>query len=178
MLTISDIAKQHDRWLGMALSCGACTEDAEDAVQDAYCRIMNLAKERGGYEWIEYKEGEPNIGYIYLTINSCVKDIMRKESKYEDLPEQIGTEPIDTIDEDQYHEYTECIYCALKELQDLSWYDVKLFQAYIGNGQNEAKLSRETDIGKFSIRNTLRNVRQQIKDLCGTPETWTTLKEK
>ena len=161
MLTIRDITKKHDKWLRMAASFGTPKSLVDDVVQDMYLKMC----ERNDLSALEFKDGEVNEGYIFLTLRSCAANIMRIEKNEVTLQdwhdkEQEEKEPEKEI---QFTTKIGCVECALNNLH---WYTKLVFEAYQKVGGNIKKLARETDISYYSLRNTIRDAKRTIKAKC------------
>lgn len=162
MLTFQAIYNKHDKWLKMAASFGIPQSQVEDVVQDLYIKMLEMQSD-GTLQKIEYKDGEVNDSYIYFCIRSISTNLIRSESRevtyksYHDT--QIEEEDYD-FDKD---EDIECIQCAI---QNLNWYDKMVFDHYQKMKMNLTKLSKDTKISYYSLRNTIRNVKKTIEEEC------------
>jgi DNA-directed RNA polymerase specialized sigma24 family protein len=161
MLTMGDITKKHEKWLRMAASIGVPQSLVGDVVQEMYLKMC----ERSDLTAIEYKDGEVNEGYIFLTLRSCAANIIRIEKNEVSLQtwhdkQEEEKEPEKEI---QFTNKFGCVECALNNLH---WYTKLVFEAYQKAGGNIKRLARETNISYYSLRNTIRDAKKTIKEKC------------
>lgn len=155
--TIEIIYKKHQTWVEIAQSFGCVLEDAEDVVQDMYIK-MHIAIGHGLD--VMYDDKEVNYYYIFRTLKSIFLDKKKKEKKryisideeyFKDLPSNSNLDYNEYIDA-----YREC-------LSDLYWYDRKVYEL-INDGISISDLSRKTKISYYSLYNTYKKVKKQIKN--------------
>jgi DNA-directed RNA polymerase specialized sigma24 family protein len=163
-ITIEDISKRNEEWLRIAVYCGATQGEAKDIVQDMYLKLCEKQAEEGDLCSITY-EDKINMVYMFSILNNAVISLRRKKTEdrfilnYHDTQEE--TEGINEI---KFNALTEKIY---KTLEELHWYDRKLFMIYINSGNSIRALASKTGISRTSINNTLQNVKQIIRDKHG-----------
>jgi len=159
MLSIEDIVADHAKWVNWAKTHGLTDCDAEDAVQNVYLWIL----EKGDVSKYDFK-GRVNDFYMWQAIQSKSIDIYRKQKVF------INAEPEDRIDTTTLEEYQEwidhCYECVHEAAEEEHWYLKKFLEYYEENGFNMAKLSRETGISLWSLRNTLKNIKDHAEDKC------------
>lgn len=163
-ITIEDISKRHQEWLRIAVYCGATQGEALDIVQDMYLKLCEKQAEEGDLCSITY-EDKINMVYMFSILNNAVISLRRKKTEdrfilnYHDTQEET-----ERVNETKFNALTDKIY---KTLEELHWYDRKLFMIYINSGNSIRALAKKTGISRTSINNTLQNVKQIIRDKHG-----------
>lgn len=144
----------------MAYSFGLPKEEAEDLVQDMYIRIYNTTT----IEKIQYNDEEVNTFYVYITMRNLFYDNKKAEVEKVDI-DTIRT--IATEYQDHNKEELEVLLDKMNQcIEELHWYDKKIFEIYYGRGETIRQLSAGTKISSSSIFNTIKNVRETIKAKC------------
>jgi len=154
------LAKRHQDWMNMAISFGLSKEDAEDLVQDMYIKMYKFA----AAEKMKYSDNDVNTFYVYVTLRNLFYDQKKKQVPQVDINSLTNLA------------YEECEYDkeALEDLlenmsqciEDMHWYNKKIFEIYYGKGKTIRELSDESKISSNAIFNTLKNVREEIKIKC------------
>jgi len=153
------LAARHKDWVNMAYSFGLQREDAEDLVQDMYIKMYNFTTA----EKIQYND-DINTFYVYITMRNLF---------YDKKKQHVPTINIDTLhhlpEEDESNDKAalELLLDRMDQcLQKQHWYDRKMFEIYYGNGETIRELSKGSKISSSSIFNTIKNVRETIKEYC------------
>jgi len=153
------LSAKHNDWLQMAYSFGLDTEDAEDLVQDMYIKMYNISQTK------EFIPAERTyLFYVYITLRNSFYD-----NKKAELPTQDITTLHLAIDEEPENdkEALEVLLDKMSQcIEDLHWYDKKIFEIYYGRGETIRQLSKGSKISSSSIFNTIKNVRETIKATC------------
>ena len=153
------LAKKHSDWLNMAYSFGLEKEDAEDLVQDMYIKMYTFTTA----EKIQYND-DINTFYVYITMRNLFYD-----SKKQEIP-KVSLDNILTLvqEEEEYDkESLEILLGKMTQcIEDLHWYEKKIFEIYYGRGETIRQLSKGSKISSSSIFNTIKNVRETIKAKC------------
>lgn len=159
---IEAAAKKHKTWINIVNSFGCNKNVSEDIVQEMYIYLIRYQKE-GKNIW--YDKGEVNYYYIFKQLRGIYVDYVRVNSKVskvsldalKDIPDILDVNP------DNYEEmYEKMILDYTQEIDNIYWYDKKVFEL-IAKGKSVAKLSRETDIGYYSLYNTYNRVKKNLK---------------
>ena len=146
---------KHQDWINIVKSFGVDEDVCEDIVQEMYYKIQ-LKLEKGLD--IMYNETEINYYYIFKTLRSLFLDLKRKSKNIQKVQlEQIKDLQSDIIFDNTYEKLE-------KELNDLYWYDRKVFEI-ITSGESIASLSRKTTIQYYSLYNTFKKVKEKIKKI-------------
>ena len=131
------IAQKHLTWIDIVLSLGCNRRTAEDIVQEMYYKIQ--LKLENGLD-IMYND-EINYYYIFKTLKTLFYDLKRKGKN-------IKMVPIDNLAIIQNDvNYTESYSKIEKELNQMFWYDRKVFEI-INEGESIAEFSRKSFIQK------------------------------
>ena len=169
----SKLHKYQRLWVGYVLDLGCNIETAKDIVQEFYVK-MHLTKS----DYL-YNDDEPNFFGCYLILRNMVFDLKRKEKKYSIISDENIT---DSIDED-YIESQELDdkYNALNEWLNKNTLSIEsgvfeydsdvlrkiyyktIFEEIFYNNKKISVLSRETGISYYSLYNTVKRIKEQIK---------------
>ena len=148
------IAQKHLTWIDIVLSLGCNRRTAEDIVQEMYYKIQ--LKLENGLD-IMYND-EINYYYIFKTLKTLFYDLKRKGKN-------IKMVPIDNLAIIQNDvNYTESYSKIEKELNQMFWYDRKVFEI-INEGESIAEFSRKSYIQYYSLYNTYKKVKEKLKKL-------------
>lgn len=146
---------KHQDWVNIVKSFGVDEDVCEDIVQEMYYKIQ-LKLEKGLD--IMYNETEINYYYIFKTLRSLFLDLKRKSKNIQKVQlEKVKNLQSDIIFDNTYEKLE-------KELNDLYWYDRKVFEI-ITSGESIASLSRKTTIQYYSLYNTFKKVKEKIKKI-------------
>tara|TARA_R100000278_G_scaffold40193_3_gene35424 strand:+ start:7496 stop:8041 length:546 start_codon:yes stop_codon:yes gene_type:complete len=170
---LSIVAEQHNEWVTIVRSFGE-KNFAEDIVMESYIALTKYAKP----EQI-IKNGKVSRGYMYFTLRSLFYQYYNKKKKYkkirlDDHEQTWQLQHEDNIEEQQaYHK----ICTMIDEVsEDWHWYDKKMWKLYSQTDMSIRKLAEETNISWVSIFNTLKNLKQDIKNKI--QEDWDDLKNE
>ena len=157
----------------------------EDLVQEMYIKIDSYLKKNNNS--IRYKD-DINIYFIFLTLRSLFTDYTRKYNKikiveFEDYmlekDQQIFDEENKTIDLDGRQEvinewYNDNMYLELLEQENFNninytkeqmekYYLRRIFKEVFYNKVQITKLAKDTNITYWSLRNTIKIIKKQIR---------------
>lgn len=170
MNVLEKIARNHDLWLKMVLNMGCNPRIAEDIVQEMYLRIDRLVKEGKN---VMYDEETANRFYIYLTLKSMYIDYRKAKGGYTFFEivdsEEVTSAPESPIydagmDLEEQEAFTKIYDRILDEINTWDFYNKNLCIAYFTTGLSLDKLSKELDIGRSSIYNTVKAHREIIRE--------------
>jgi Glu-tRNA(Gln) amidotransferase subunit E-like FAD-binding protein len=153
--TMKLLFDKHQDWVNIVKSFGLEEDVCEDVVQEMYYKIQ-LKLEKGLD--IMYNETEINYYYIFKTLRSLFLDLKRKSKNVQKVQlDKVKDLQSDIIFDNTYEKLE-------KELNDLYWYDRKVFEI-ITSGESIASLSRKTTIQYYSLYNTFKKVKEKIKKI-------------
>ena len=157
MKLLEKLSKRDKDWMRMAQSFGLDKETSRDLVQEMYLKLY----EKTTYDKIKYGDDDVNTFYVYVTLRNLFYDRKRSKVSFVELKEDF-----------EYEESSNCCKHLLEEMledisetiENLHWYDRKIFEIYYGNNETIRQLSEGSKISSSSIFNTLKNVRTKIKE--------------
>ena len=153
--TMIKVAAKHKEWIDIVLSFGCDQETSEDIVQEMYIKIQ-LKLEKGLD--IMYDEKEINYYYIFKTLKTLFYDLKRKGKNIKIVSlDEIQLTTSDVNYKEPYDKIKE-------ELSKMFWYDRKVFEI-INSGESIAEFSRKSLIHYYSLYNTYKKVKKQLKKL-------------
>lgn len=179
---LTKIYEKHNVWLEIAQSFSVNKETAKDVVSEMYINVQLHIENKGAD--LYYNENEVNYYFIYICLRNLVYDLKRKEKKvsYVEISKIHLNAENDTYSEqpDGYHKlkaiidwYEDPEYLSMLEsdtyLKDFTsdkmhlYYLRRIFKEVYLDGKKLAKFSRETNITYWSLRNTLKSIKNQIK---------------
>jgi len=158
---IKETAKKHQTWINIVNSFGCPKEISEDIVQEMYIYLIRYEKE-GKDIWFE--DGEVNYYYIFKQLRGIYVAYIRQNSKITKVSLDEINKQFEEIDPLIYEEqYNTFLNNYLRAVDDIYWYDKKVFEL-IAKGKSIASLSRDTNIGYYSLYNTYNKVKNKLKD--------------
>jgi len=161
---IKEAYKKHKTWINIVKSFGCPENISEDIVQEMYIYLIRYDKE-GKNIW--HEKGEVNYYYIFKQLRGIYVAYLRSNSKIikVSLDELNEIDKIfEEVDPLEYEEkYQGFLNSYLKASDDVYWYDKKVFEI-IAKGKSVAELSRDTNIGYYSLYNTYNKVKDKLKD--------------
>jgi len=185
--SILELVKNERVWHNYLKSWGCNIDTAKDLIQEMYIQIDTYLKKHKNS--IMYNEKEVNFYFVYLTLYSMFKDLKRVEKRVKIVTleslEHFATEDQYSERDDynnhkaiqewflheDYIEMTNLNNPKLKEYDKtkmFNFYQRKVFEEVFLNNKSISQLSRDTNISYYSLYNTVKNIRQQIKQLYET----------
>jgi RNA polymerase sigma factor (sigma-70 family) len=177
---LTKIAKHHKTWLSYLYSLGCNNAIAEDIVQSMYIKVDAYLKRHNAD--IMFDENEVNFFFFWVTLKNMYTDYHRKKSKdpivyVEEVHDVVQfEEELKGEDYDMHRAIMEWFedkdYEEMCESEDLIYYDQdklnryylrKVFEECFLNGKKLSELSRDTNITYWSLRNTMKIIKKQIK---------------
>ena len=176
--------KKHKLWIRYLLKMGCPKHLCEDITQEMYIKIDSYLKKNNNN--IKYGD-DVNVYFIYLTLRSLYTDYLRKSSKikvveFEDyMIEKNQTTEIekDMADIDGRQNvinewYNDELYLDLLEQENIStvnytkeelekYYLRRIFKEVFYDEVQLTKLSKDTNITYWSLRNTINIIKKQIR---------------
>lgn len=181
---IDILAKQNKTWISYVISMGCNKETANDIVQEMYFKINDYLNNTN--KSIFYKDtNEINYFFVYVTLRNMLHDLRRKEKNVH-FVEVKNINEIDEeyqeLDNDQYNklrvieEYVinqnyldlceDEIFYDAKKFGD--YYKRKIFEEVYIKGKSISKFSRDSGISYYSVYNTIKNIKKEIRKIYGT----------
>lgn len=179
------LAKDHKHWVKLLLNMGCNPSVAEDIVQEMYIKINKYTREYN--KNIMYKD-EINYFFIYVTLKNMYMDYHRQKSKvdttpYYDLSIEDDSDvqdnydlPIDDYDKHLSIQewYNDDLYLELLDKKEITeaeytkeelgkYYSRRIFKEVFIDKIKVAELSRSTNITYWSLRNTIKIIKKEIK---------------
>lgn len=155
------VAEQHDTWVGIVNGFGEYNY-AEDIVQESYIALTKYADPNK-----IIKDGKVSRGYMFFTLRSLYYQYYNKKKKVEkiridDNEVFLQIPQVDGMEEQEaFHK----ICLLVDEVADeWTWYDKRMWKLYSQTDMSIRKLADETKISWVSIFNTLKNLKQELKD--------------
>ena len=155
MNLLDKLAERDADWLRMSQSFGLEVDSARELVQEMYVHLYDKTT----YDKIKYGDDDVNTFFVYVTLRNLYYDKQRKKVSFSELPSSIEDE------QDIRNKKTlENLLSDLAEtIEDMHWYDQKIFEIYYGDGETIRELSEGSRISSSSIFNTIKNVRKKIQ---------------
>lgn len=154
MEILKKLFERHKDWCDIVESFGCNPETAEDIVQEMYLKIGKLVAQGKDITF----GNDVNHFYIFRTLTTIFLDYKRRERKEGDF----DFENYD-IEDEQEVEYKKKYEIILEELDNMYWYDKKVYEIIEG-GESISELSRKTNISYYSLYNTYKKVKKYLKD--------------
>jgi RNA polymerase sigma factor (sigma-70 family) len=177
---LSIIAKHHKTWLSYLYSLGCDKDIANDIVQDMYIKVDSYIKKHNAD--IMFNESEVNYYFFWVTLKNMYTDYHRKDKRdplvfVEEVHDVIQPEDFDIVEDYDLHRaimewYESEDYEQMCNSEELLHYDReklnnyylrKIFEECFLNGKKVSELSRDTNITYWSLRNTIKIIKNQIK---------------
>ena len=162
---ITDIlTSKHNKWISYCRSWGCNPDTSEDLVQEMYLKLLVLI--RNGID-ITYKD-DINDFYIYKVLRTMYIDLCRKQQRTQvvDITDDYINHLIELkgkTEIDDHKLFEEAFEKVSKALNELHWYDKKVFGLLQDTG-NVYALSRKTNIETRRLYNTYQKVKRKIKE--------------
>ena len=185
MGTLELLYKKHKLWIKYLLEIGCPQDLCEDIVQEMYLKIDRYIKKNNNS--IRYKD-DINIYFVRLTLRSLFMDFCRKQKNVNMV--EINEDIISDLVEVPYKEtdmadldgrqkvindwYNDELYLDLLEQEDINtvnysktelekYYLRRIFKEVFYDQVQLSKLSKDTNITYWSLRNTINIIKKQIK---------------
>ena len=159
------LSRHHDLWISYVLSFSVNPDTAKDIVQEFYLKMADYDKDIMIGEKI-------NFYFVYLVLRNMIFDLKKKEKRF------YFTEEIPSIEEEEYietdtsksehitkwlndHNLDELDLDNTQNLKDI--YNACVFNEVFLEGKSIAELSRETTISYYSLYNTVKIIKNEIK---------------
>jgi DNA-directed RNA polymerase specialized sigma24 family protein len=160
------LSRYHDMFVGYVLGFGVNPDTAQDIVQEFYLKMHDYKKD------IMIGE-EINFYFVYLVLRNMVFDLKKKEKRFyftDEIPSLQDEEytDIDTTKSEfitQWLNSNNIENLNLENINDLKKiYHACVFNEVMLENKSIAELSRETTISYPSLYNTIRIIKNEIKE--------------
>jgi hypothetical protein len=152
---LEKIYESHNKWINTTLKFGCTRDEAEDIVGNMYviiCGMLNRGLD------IAYGD-DVNYYYIYLTLKTSFLQMKNRQTK----EKKVSIDLVLDIESGEYVDFDEANDIVLEELENVHWYDRKVFELIQGE-YSITELSKKTNITYHSLYNTYRKTKQRLKD--------------
>lgn len=160
---VSLLYKRHKDWLlAVAFNFTKDRLTAEDLLQDVYLHLLEMKD----LEKIIYSEKDLNLFYIYKLVRSKFINSTNKRKKLpqtlldEDVQEFSANQEYD-IDKDENQEML--LKIVSEGLDELHWFERKLFETYHGEEHSIQSLHEATKISRNTIWVSLNKTKNYLK---------------
>lgn len=154
---LKKLAEKHSDWIRIVQSFGCDLMTSEDLVQDMYIKIHYWYNDRNDRS-IMYNKDEINYYFIYKALRTVWLNYIKDENKIKDVD-------LTTLNRSTDSEYNpqDLISAAEEKLQELYWYDRKIFELVYKDGISMLQVSEKTGIDYCSIKRTIKKVKKLLK---------------
>lgn len=152
-MKVADITHLYPELMKMAKYHGATEEDAADAVQDLYMKLLEIQKKEGSIDRITYK-GNINTVYLFNAIRNIVLNKLRHSKRNVHIEKDSVVHEF-TIQQEEVQEH----------LKTLDPFCRKLYSAYMQDTISMRELSRKTNISVTTIFYGVKNIRETLKHI-------------
>lgn len=165
-----EILHKYDRlWIKYVLELGCNIDTAKDVVQEFY---LKMYEKNADYL---FNKDEPNFYGCYVILRNMVFDLKRKEKRFIfETEESIKDGSEEVYSESEVIEKIECVFewlrendVALDNIRNSSdmkkLYFSQIFQDVFLNKVSISSLSRESNIGYYSLYNTVQLIKEEIQ---------------
>ncbi len=166
-----EILHKYDRlWIKYVLELGCNIDTAKDVVQEFYLKMYEKDTD------YTFNKDEPNFYGCYVILRNMVFDLKRKEKRFIFETEESIKENIkEDYSENDVIEKIECVFewlrendVALDSIRNSSdmkkLYFSQIFQDVFLNKVSISALSRESNIGYYSLYNTVQLIKEEIQE--------------
>lgn len=167
-----EILHKYDRlWIKYVLELGCNIDTAKDVVQEFY---LKMHEKDADYT---FNDDQPNFYGCYVILRNMVFDLKRKEKRFIfETEDSIKESSEEVYSESEVLNKIECVFDWIKENDiDLNssirnasdmkkLYFSQIFQDIFLNNVSISALSRESNIGYFSLRNTVQLIKKEIQE--------------
>jgi len=134
-------------------------QTTQDIVQDMYIRVYDYIIEGKLQPNNVIINNKPHFGLIKIIILRIIQHQANNENR---LPKDDNC-VLNNIVQDEVENIEEITTRIEEILQDMHWFDRKLFNLYVKKFNSVRKLSKETKLGHVTVYNTIKKCRNNIK---------------
>ena len=153
--------KYQDKWLSIAtnLLYRDDEQSVKDTVQEMYLVIYDQIKEDKLKAQQVIINNKPHFGIIKRTILQIIQQEANNNNK---LPKD-NNRILTNIADNETENIEELTTRIEQILQDMHWFDRKLFKLYVKKFNSVRTLAKETKLGHVTVYNTIKKCRNNIK---------------
>ena len=165
---VAYLYSRHSDWLNaVAYNFTKDETRAQDLLQDVYLHLLEMRD----LEKVIYSEKDLNLYYIYKLVRSKFLNGIKKKSKIDITA--LNEEQLGELGENDYNvdkdENTERLLQVVNEgLEELHWFERKLFETYHNDDHSIQSLHEATKISRntiwVSLNKTKNYIKQKAKD--------------
>ena len=183
---LKKLAQYHQKWVEILKSFGCDKDLAEDITQEMYIKMHKYLQDN---EKSILYDDDINHLFVYITLKNMYFDLIRQKKRmnvisYEEILNDLKSEDEDLKEDDSedlfnmYSSiedwYSDDLYLELLEKDDIKevdytkdelskYYMRRIFKEVFIDKINVSELSRNTKITYWSLRNTIKIIKKQIK---------------
>ncbi len=153
--------KHQEKWLQIAsnLLYREDEQAVKDIIQEMYLSIYTQLEEAKLEPQQVIINNKPHFGIIKRTIQQIIQHQANNENKLPKTDNIVLT----NIAEEQKENIEELTTKIEEILQDMHWFDRKLFKLYVKKFNSVRTLAKETKLGHVTVYNTINKCRNNIK---------------
>ena len=153
--------KYQDKWLSIAtnLLYREDEQSVKDTVQEMYLVIYDQIKEDKLKAEQVIINNKPHFGIIKRTLQRIIQQEANNNKK---LPKD-NNRILTNIADNETENIEELTTRIEQILQDMHWFDRKLFKLYVKKFNSVRTLAKETKLGHVTVYNTIKKCRNNIK---------------
>ena len=152
--------KKHNVWLMQcAYNFTGSKDKANELVQDLYLRLLELQD----IKKIMYK-GDINLYYVYKMLRSIYLNGQKKSITMLPIDEELYNLSTSEYDEQADSDWERALALSNEALDQLYWFDTKLFRVYIEENHSIQSLHNATGISNSTIWTSMKKTKQYVRD--------------
>ena len=153
--------KHQEKWLQIAsnLLYREDEQAVKDIIQEMYLSIYTQLEEAKLEPQQVIINNKPHYGIIKRTIQQIIQHQANNDNKIPKTDNIVLT----NIAEEQKENIEELTTKIEEILQDMHWFDRKLFKLYVKKFNSVRTLAKETKLGHVTVYNTINKCRNNIK---------------
>ena len=153
--------KHQEKWLQIASNLLYRDDEqaVKDIIQEMYLSIYEQLQEAKLKPQQVIINNKPHYGIIKRTIQQIIQHKANNDNKLPKTDNLVLT----NIAEEQKENIEELTTNIEEILQDMYWFDRKLFKLYVKKFNSVRKLAKETKLGHVTVYNTINKCRNNIK---------------
>lgn len=153
--------KHQEKWLQIASNLLYRDDEqaVKDIIQEMYLSIYTQLEEAKLEPQQVIINNKPHYGIIKRTIQQIIQHQANNDNKIPKTDNVVLT----NIAEEQKENIEELTTKIEEILQDMHWFDRKLFKLYVKKFNSVRTLAKETKLGHVTVYNTINKCRNNIK---------------
>ena len=152
--------RKHNVWLlQCAYNFTNSKDKANELVQDLYLKLLELKD----IQKIMYKE-DINLFYVYKMLRSIYLNGQKKSITMLPIDEELYNLSTSDYDEQADSDWERALALSNEALDQLYWFDTKLFRVYIEENHSIQSLHNATGISNSTIWTSMKKTKQYVRD--------------